>query len=196
MVQLTCALELIDCPIPCSNPLNIKVEVYKGSISLENLVATVDLYNGLFSIPLVEEGMTESYIVRFQDYTPFAEFRAFSLIGVGYSSVCIDGNISYTEDEINPYLSQINLPLQEGYEEILFTSIGDEIHQKEIKVYPNPFTDYFTIEGVDFETMIVGLFDITGKKVMSINSNQVPTSNLSSGVYFLRAGIEVVKLIK
>ena len=59
-------------------------------------------------------------------------------------------------------------------------------------VYPNPFTDYTTIELSDaFQIQRIDLIDINGRTVRTIdniNSNSVTIhrENLPSGIYFIR----------
>lgn len=61
-----------------------------------------------------------------------------------------------------------------------------------VKLYPNPAKDSFTFE-VDRNDVIgeVKMFDITGKLIMSIDSNdlEVDISKLKSGVYFVKVKI-------
>ena len=53
-----------------------------------------------------------------------------------------------------------------------------------ISVTPNPFNDYFKIEGL--ENDLVELYDLSGKKIKHrINNNIINTENLKRGVYIL-----------
>jgi hypothetical protein len=63
------------------------------------------------------------------------------------------------------------------------------LKKPEITLYPNPFTDLLTIEGIDQETAFLRVFDSTGKEVFRDNFNQSPTtidlSQLAPGIYFV-----------
>ena len=59
---------------------------------------------------------------------------------------------------------------------------------KEVKVYPNPTENYFTIEGVESnEIKEVSLFDLNGKKlIVNIKNNVLDINHLSAGTYLLK----------
>ncbi|WP_329806668.1 FG-GAP-like repeat-containing protein [Flavobacterium facile] len=59
---------------------------------------------------------------------------------------------------------------------------------KEIKIYPNPSTDYLTIANVEtINISVVRIIDATGKTIKTIASNftKMDVSNLSEGLYIL-----------
>jgi hypothetical protein len=59
---------------------------------------------------------------------------------------------------------------------------------KEIKIYPNPTTDYLTIANVEtINISVVRIIDATGKTIKTIASNftKMDVSNLSEGLYIL-----------
>lgn len=60
-----------------------------------------------------------------------------------------------------------------------------------IKVYPNPATDIWHIEGLPIDATL-GLYDMMGKKVCAINNTNgdVPARHLLSGNYLLKIDIE------
>jgi len=74
----------------------------------------------------------------------------------------------------------------------LTTSIPNNIIDHNYLIYPNPFTDYTTIELSDaFQTQRIELIDNNGRIVRTIdnvNSNPVTINrdNLPSGIYFIR----------
>ena len=74
----------------------------------------------------------------------------------------------------------------------LTTSISSNIIELNYIVYPNPFTDYTTIELSDtYQILKIELIDIHGRTVRSINninSNSITIyrDNLPSGIYFIR----------
>ena len=66
----------------------------------------------------------------------------------------------------------------------MIDNLNFEDFQRTISVSPNPFNNYFKIEGA--ENGSIGLYDLLGRKVKyrAIN-NTIYTEELNSGVYFL-----------
>jgi hypothetical protein len=65
---------------------------------------------------------------------------------------------------------------------------------KEFEIYPNPASQTLTINGLE-QTCF--LFDITGKKLISIEANgTVDIANLKPGIYFIQSGNQTKKFIK
>ncbi|MDR0547343.1 MAG: T9SS type A sorting domain-containing protein, partial [Dysgonamonadaceae bacterium] len=67
-----------------------------------------------------------------------------------------------------------------------------------ISVYPNPFTDYIVVEAQSDDRATI--YDISGKPVLTVyvkaGSNRIETSALGKGVYVLKTGLGMVKIIK
>lgn len=65
-------------------------------------------------------------------------------------------------------------------------------------VYPNPFIDHLVIRSEVDSTVV--MFDVTGKIVcheaISAGTNKIVTSHLPKGIYFVRLGSELFKVIK
>ncbi len=69
-----------------------------------------------------------------------------------------------------------------------------------VLVYPNPVKDFVTVELNGKETKVV-IYDLVGRIIYQETSNNlkklsVDMSNEKGGIYFLKAGNEVVKIIK
>ncbi|MCE5331481.1 MAG: chitobiase/beta-hexosaminidase C-terminal domain-containing protein [Bacteroidales bacterium] len=73
-----------------------------------------------------------------------------------------------------------------------------EIGDNKITIYPNPITDYVNVNTTGDTRAVIT--DLSGKTMISImlseGSNRINTSALPTGVYLLRAGSNVVKLVK
>ncbi|MCL2290330.1 MAG: T9SS type A sorting domain-containing protein [Bacteroidetes bacterium] len=69
-----------------------------------------------------------------------------------------------------------------------------------IKAYPNPTMGELRIINYELQMGDIAIFDVYGKKVSSFYSitlsNQIDISHLPAGVYFLKAGDEIVKIGK
>jgi len=66
----------------------------------------------------------------------------------------------------------------------------EHLTNNQLRVYPNPVTTNFVIETNILETQTIQIFDVTGKLVLSQNTNtkaNVNASALDNGVYFLQA---------
>ncbi len=85
--------------------------------------------------------------------------------------------------------------------------VGELDNNKEISVYPNPFTDVLEIDlkGFYHQSVFIQLFDVLGKNIFSENikpnSNNTYSLNTSSfqltkGIYILKVNNEFFKVIK
>ncbi|MDR2385156.1 MAG: T9SS type A sorting domain-containing protein [Tannerella sp.] len=66
------------------------------------------------------------------------------------------------------------------------------------RIYPNPFTDFITVEAVSEGT--VTIYGLSGKNVLSTTVkpgiNHINTTSLGKGVYVLKYGANAVKIVK
>lgn len=99
------------------------------------------------------------------------------------------GNIPGLKDFIQTrYTSIIQQLVALGYTD---AGIIDQARVNSINVYPNPIEDKITISNLDIEkNYTVNLFDITGKRIFSIqssNKNQLTLNrgNIASGIYVI-----------
>ncbi len=71
-------------------------------------------------------------------------------------------------------------------------------NSSELNIYPNPVKDILTIEGENIST--VEIIDINGRVVKTINniksSKIIDISSLNQGIYFIKTGNTVQKLVK
>jgi len=78
------------------------------------------------------------------------------------------------------------------------TTTGINAPTINVSVYPNPIKDYVNISITEDSQAII--IDLSGKTLISLTlnagSNRINTSALPSGVYLLKAGNKVVKLVK
>ncbi len=74
----------------------------------------------------------------------------------------------------------------------------DEITAETISVYPNPFADYIIVNAVAASTATI--YNVSGTAVVQTNiqsgANRIETSTLSKGVYVLKVGDTMVKIVK
>jgi len=72
------------------------------------------------------------------------------------------------------------------------------LEENELKVYPNPFTDYVIVEAENAGNTVI--YDLNGKIMLSLflqtGRNRIDMSGLSNGVYLLKQEMNTVKLIK
>jgi Secretion system C-terminal sorting domain len=64
-------------------------------------------------------------------------------------------------------------------------NINENNPDNNFKIYPNPASDYFTIE-MENELKSVEIYSIHGQKVLTSNSKSINVSDLSKGIYFVR----------
>ncbi len=68
-----------------------------------------------------------------------------------------------------------------------------------VKVYPNPTTDYVFVESNNFEVSEIMVFDILGKNVIPssvLKNSRVDVSSLNKGVYFMKMSVNGTSVTK
>ena len=82
------------------------------------------------------------------------------------------------------------------------TGIGDtgKTNAKEVTIYPNPVKDELRIESGELKIENVGIYDLSGKKLLTFNVSIFNVSALSQGIYFIKIetdnGIVIKKMVK
>jgi hypothetical protein len=77
-------------------------------------------------------------------------------------------------------------------------------HAPHILLYPNPFKDIIRIDAPNIQDMIIRIYDVNGKTILSRRFSSLPmeisVSELPSGIYFYECqneqGIQRGKLLK
>lgn len=73
------------------------------------------------------------------------------------------------------------------------------VSETSLTLTPNPATGSFTLHGMGSEPQTVTVYSISGAKVMQgrhSDGEQIDISALAKGIYMVRAGMSIVKLIK
>ena len=70
----------------------------------------------------------------------------------------------------------------------LTTLSADDFSASNFKVYPNPASDYITIESKNIKVSSIDMYNVLGAKVLSseLTEDRVNVSNLVKGVYFMK----------
>ncbi len=81
-------------------------------------------------------------------------------------------------------------------------SVDDALASK-FSVYPNPATDFLTIDAGNVEISSVSVFNILGAKVLELNElvdNKINVSSLTSGIYLLEVvqanKSQIIRMVK
>ena len=111
--------------------------------------------------------------------------------GSGGSAGYTIGQVAYTQQ--SPTSGSVSAGVQQAYEITVVNSIAEAKNiNLSVKAYPNPTTDFLTLEVKDFEqsTLLFQLFDMSGKLIVSdkvnANSETVNMKNIPSATYFLK----------
>ncbi len=88
------------------------------------------------------------------------------------------------------------------YDDDFYTSTGNLKNQSDIHIYPNPAKEKVYIQNLSADVSKIEIYDITGKLVNDFHTNkgntfmQIDISKFRRGVYFIKIGTLVHKLIK
>jgi hypothetical protein len=104
-------------------------------------------------------------------------------------SIYFDGDIA----ELKNALDNLDSIIEYSYfKEVMMLLSNESFNKSDIKIYPNPFQNNFTVQTEKTITNY-SLFDLTGKKLIdSFSKNEIDNflSQLNSGVYFLNLEFE------
>ena len=86
----------------------------------------------------------------------------------------------------------------EGFQEILFTTVPTSVGEMEIPnvyVFPNPVTNFLYVQGVNDSANLL-VYDLNGKCLLKETGSEVDVASLSQGTYILQINNQFVKFIK
>ena len=90
----------------------------------------------------------------------------------------------------------MNTPAYFCMDDLSLNTVGvEELYSNSLSVYPNPVKNQFTVN----TSGALGVFDLSGKLVKSTTvkvGDIVSVSNLNSGIYFVKVGALVQKIVK
>jgi hypothetical protein len=76
---------------------------------------------------------------------------------------------------------------------------GQEIENKRLKIYPNPTNGQLQIINYELSMGNIEIYDIVGRKMIDCElskDNTIDVSPLENGLYFLKIGNRVLKIVK
>jgi hypothetical protein len=98
----------------------------------------------------------------------------------------------------NNYYRLKQVDFDENYEYTNILNIEYRIMNIEYRIFPNPATNYITVEGIK-EGELAQIFNVNGQLVkefqMQSSSHRLTIDELPSGTYFVKMGEQVKKLI-
>ena len=92
------------------------------------------------------------------------------------------------------------IKIENGDYQLIIGLTGTSISsiKKEINLYPNPFDDYIVLETTTENHLVI--CDLSGRTVLNqtanMGTNRINTSALPQGIYVLKSGNEVIKIVK
>ncbi len=131
--------------------------------------------------------------------------------GVSYHWNFGDGNISDIENPSHTYLANGNYLVTlsvtnncgtaDYSQTISITSLNiTSMVSSPFNIYPNPTSSIITISNIQADNNSIKISDITGKTIKEYKSEDsiliINTENWSKGIYFVRAGNTIQKLVK
>ena len=148
-----------------------------------------------------EHSVTADYTTPNSWQTLLFDFSSFNSTNNTKIALFFDIQTNF-DDTVDPNL---NIFQVDDYVFGEFASLGvNDLKMNEATVYPNPTTNFWNISTNNIQINSVDVFDILGKRVISLQPNTMSTTidatNLTPGVYISKIrtelGIETKKLIK
>lgn len=112
------------------------------------------------------------------------------------------------EDEISYDITYLDLTYYNKgdsvcgtYDQNFETVDINKIEQGFLNIYPNPANSYAIVEGLKLQVESIAVYDLTGKLVKcvsvkeSIDSFKIEVSDLQSGIYLVKVGERIEKLV-
>jgi len=155
-------------------------------VQIENQVAgaEIDLSNHIVTVNMPSGTDLSSIIPNIEIYKDFV---------IDPSS----GNVQdFSSGAITYTVSHETLDLSQEWK-VNVINLSSFKNSVDIKIYPNPVSDFFHISGVVFNE--IEILNVSGEVVISTNKSEISTSKLSDGIYFVKiftpAGIIIKKVI-
>jgi PKD repeat protein len=148
-----------------------------------------------------EHSVTADYTTPNSWQTLLFDFSSFSSTNNTKIALFFDIQTNF-DNTVDPNLNIFQL---DNYVFGEFASLGvNDLKMNEATVYPNPTTNFWNISTNNIQIDSVDVFDILGKRVISLQPNTISTTinatNLTTGVYIAKIrtelGTETKKLIK
>jgi hypothetical protein len=149
----------------------------------------------------MEHSVTADYTTPNSWQTLLFDFSSFNSTNNTKIALFFDIQTNF-DDTVDPNLNVFQV---DDYVFGEFASLGvNDLKMNEATVYPNPTTNFWNISTNNIQINSVDVFDILGKRVISLQPNTMSTTidatNLTPGVYISKIrtelGIETKKLIK
>ena len=111
---------------------------------------------------------------------------------------------NWEKDEVSGVAHEAQKMANDALQHILKStlSIDEQIKNNGIIFYPNPVTTILTFDNSKVKSKNAALYSSTGKKVSSflfnsfVTNQDIDVSKLAKGIYFLKVGTSLVKVIK
>jgi hypothetical protein len=116
----------------------------------------------------------------------------------------LNTTFNWEKDEVFAVAHEAQKMANDALQHILKStlSIDEQIKSNLIISYPNPVTTILTFDNSKLKSKNAALYSITGKKVCSflfnsfVTNQNIDVSKLANGIYFLKVGTSLVKVIK
>lgn len=121
-------------------------------------------------------------------YTPKVLTKSFELPAKASGDFYVDVTVTDNENSAEVQVVYSLVGGNESYTGIykFMTVVGNEqIFQTLMSLYPNPASDFFTVDHAD-KVATIEVSNILGEKVLTTTNKQVNVSQLKAGMYFVR----------
>lgn len=164
---------------------NGEIEIIDNNVDVSIVLPVIPTYTVTFTITS-SQGLVEGANIAFADNNYTTNSEGIAVITGVYSGIY---SYSVTKDNYHERTGQLTVENTDKSETISLTPVSVEgLLDKKLKIYPNPFTNQLTIDGIKNVERIV-ISNIVGQKVHEVNnsndSHKINTSQLKKGIHLV-----------
>lgn len=136
----------------------------------------------------IPDAYSDGYTVKhwiYSNCTAHGDVELFKVIGADHIWMTPFNDINYSA-EIWKFFYRQQLPAE-------YLSVQENVEDLALEIFPNPATEYLTVQSGNSSLLRLELFDISGKKLKGLQfrgTTQIQLSHLSPGIYLLKLQME------
>ncbi|HDP54114.1 MAG TPA: T9SS type A sorting domain-containing protein, partial [Bacteroidetes bacterium] len=162
-----------------------EIEIIDNNVDISIVLPLIPTYTVTFTITS-SQGLVEGANIAFADNNYTTNSEGIAVITGVYSG---DYSYSVTKDNYHERTGQLTVENTDKAETVSLTPVSVEgLLDNKLKLYPNPFTNQLTIDGIKNVERIV-ISNTIGQKVHEVknssDSHEINTSHLQKGIHLV-----------